>query len=122
VRAIHAAGVRRVLQKNRPRRDQPYGVMQLMQWNWLLDRGVLKFADERLSIDYSRYDAAVEALLAEVLALQRNGDRDAAEAFVQAWTGWRTELHERIAARMRETEKARYVLVTYDPIPEDAAQ
>ena len=45
LRSIYASGIRRVLQKNRPRRDQPYGTMQLIQWNWFLDRGLLRFAD-----------------------------------------------------------------------------
>src|SRR5262249_49774705 len=39
LRTIYAAGIRRVLQKSRPRRDQPYQTMQLMQWNWFMDRG-----------------------------------------------------------------------------------
>jgi hypothetical protein len=121
LRAVQAAGIRRVLQKNRPRRDQPYGTMQLIQWNWLLDQGVLHFDGDALGIDYTRYPAAVEALLSRVLALQRQGARDAAEAFVAEWTDWRADLHERIAARMRAAETARFVLVTYEPLPAEAA-
>jgi hypothetical protein len=37
----YASGIRRVLQNNKPRREQPYNMMQLMQWKWFLDRGVL---------------------------------------------------------------------------------
>ena len=116
LRAIYASGVRRVLQKNRPRREQPYGMMQLMQWNWFLERGVLRFADGRLTIDYARYPAAVEALTREVLAIQRAGDRARAEAFIDRWGAWDANLHEVVARNMRESERTRFNLVTYEAI------
>lgn len=116
LRAIYASGIRRVLQKNRPRREQPYGMMQLMQWNWFLDRGVLRFADGRLTIDYARYPAAVEALTREVLAIQRAGDRTRADAFIDRWGAWDANLHEVIARNMRESETTRFNLVTYEAI------
>ena len=116
LRAIYASGIRRVLQKNRPRREQPYGMMQLMQWNWFMDRGVLRFRDGRLSIDYARYPAAVEALLREVLAIQRAGDRARANAFIDRWSTWSPDLHEVIARNMRESERTRFTLVTYEAI------
>lgn len=116
LRAIYASGVRRVLQKNRPRREQPYQTMQLIQWNWFLDRGALRFEDGRLRIDYTRYPAAVESLLREVLALQRAGDRPRADAFIERWTQWRPDLHEIIATRMRESEQTRFTLVTYEAL------
>jgi hypothetical protein len=113
LRGIYASGIRRVLQKNRPRRDQPYGTMQLIQWNWFMDHGALRFEDGRLRIDYRRYPDAVTSLLGEVLAIQRAGDRNAANAFVDRWTNWRPDLHEVIASRMRESERTRFNLVTY---------
>ncbi len=116
LRAIYAGGIRRVLQKNRPRREQAYGMMQLMQWNWFLDRGVLRFADGRLTIDYARYPAAVEALTREVLAIQRAGDRARANAFIDRWSAWSPDLHEVIARNMRESERTRFNLVTYEAI------
>jgi hypothetical protein len=116
LRAIYASGVRRVLQKNRPRREQPYQTMQLIQWNWFLDRGALVFEDGRLRIDYARYPQAVESLLREVLAIQRAGDRDRANAFVERWTEWRPDLHEVIAQRMRDSERTRFNLVTFEAI------
>lgn len=116
LQAIYASGIRRVLQKTRPRRDQPYGTMQLMQWNWFLDRGVLRFENGRLRIDYARYPAAVDSLLREVLAIQRAGDRARANAFVERWTTWRDDVHGVIAQRMRESERTRFNLVTYEAI------
>jgi len=118
LRGIYASGIRRVLQKNQPRRDQPYQTMQLMQWNWFLDKGALSFENGRLRIHYDRYPAAVESLLREVLAIQRNGDRTAANAFVTRWTQWRPDLHEVIAQRMRQSERTRFSLVTYAALDE----
>ncbi|OQW61154.1 MAG: hypothetical protein A4S17_02030 [Proteobacteria bacterium HN_bin10] len=116
LRGIYASGIRRVLQKNRPRREQPYNTMQLMQWNWFLDRGALRFENGRLRIDYRRYPEAVTSLLREVLAIQRAGDRNAANAFVDRWAVWRPDLHEVIAQRMRESERTRFTLVTYEAL------
>ncbi len=116
LRSIYAAGIRRVLQKNRPRREQAYQTMQLMQWNWFMDRGALRFEDGRLRVDYRRYPEAVTSLLREVLAVQRAGDRARANAFVERWTEWRPELHEVIATRMRESERARFNIVTYEAL------
>lgn len=116
LRGIYASGVRRVLQKNRPRREQPYQTMQLIQWNWFMEHGALRFENGRLRIDYRRYPEAVTSLLREVLALQRNGDRAAANAFVERWTAWRPDLHEAIAQRMRESERTRFTIVTYEAL------
>lgn len=116
LRGIYASGIRRVLQKNRPRREQPYNTMQLIQWNWFMEHGALRFEDGRLRIDYRRYPEAVTSLLREVLAIQRAGDRTAANAFVERWTTWRPDLHEVIAQRMRESERTRFNLVTYEAL------
>ncbi len=116
LRGIYASGIRRVLQKSRPRRDQPYQTMQLIQWNWFMEHGALRFENGRLRIDYRRYPEAVTSLLREVLAVQRNGDRAAANAFVERWTHWEPALHEVIATRMRQSEQNRFTLVTYEAI------
>jgi hypothetical protein len=116
LQGIYASGIRRVLQKNRPRREQPYQTMQLIQWNWFMEHGALRFENGRLRIDYRRYPAAVTSLLREVLAIQRAGDNAAANAFVTRWTTWRPELHEVIAQRMRESERNRFTIVTYEAL------
>ena len=90
--------------------------MELIQWNWFLQHGVLRFQDGRLAIDYRKYSAAVDRLLREVLAIQRAGDRGRANAFVDQWTEWRPDLHEVIARNMRETERYRFSLVTYQAV------
>jgi hypothetical protein len=119
-RAVYASGILRVLQRNQPRRDQPYNTMQLMQWNWFLDRGVLAFdpATQRMRIDYAKYPAAVEALLAEVLAIQADGDRTKAEAFVTKWTNWDPALHEPVSQAIRAALPYRYSLYRYAALGE----
>ena len=120
VRSLYASGIYRTLQNNKPRRDQPYQTMQLMQFNWFVDKGVLRFdpATQRLSIDYARYPAAVETLLREVLAVQDAGDRARSDAFVQRWTRWDEAVHGRIAANMRAEQRYRYRLFTYAALGE----
>jgi hypothetical protein len=115
LRSHYASGIFRTLQNNRPRRDQPYQTMQLMQFNWFMDRGVLRLdrATGRLSIDYDRYHDAVEGLLREVLAIQDAGDPARSDAFVRRWSTWDDALHGRIAAAIRGQQRYRYRLFTY---------
>jgi hypothetical protein len=118
--AVYADGISRVLQRVKPRRDQPYNTMQLMTWNWLLAQGVLQFepATGQLRIDYGKYPAAVHGLLGRVLELQAAGDRDRAEAFVTEWTRWDPSLHEVVAAKIRASLQFRYPLYTYAALGE----
>lgn len=119
LRSVYASGIRRVLQSNQPRRDQPYQTMQLMQFNWFVDRGVLRWDPKRevLMIDYMRYPSAVRDLLARVLEIQSSGDKDAAARFMDEWTSW-GPMHERIAAKMRESTRYRYNLIRYGALGE----
>ena len=43
LRAVQAAGIRRVLLNVKPRADQPYQTMELAQFNYFLDKGLLVF-------------------------------------------------------------------------------
>ncbi len=93
-------------------------MMQLMQWNWFLDRGVLAFdpATARLSIDYDRYHEAVKDLLERVIALQQGGDPAALTAFIDRWGRWDEALHGKVAASIRAQQRFRYRLFTYAAI------
>ena len=113
LRAVYAAGILRVLQGGEPRRDQPYQTMQLMQWNWYLDRGLLTLEAGRLVIHYDRYHEVVESLLREVLDIQSVGDPARAEAFVDRWTTWSPDLHGAVAARIAAAPGGGYRLVRY---------
>ncbi len=120
LRDVQAAGILRVLNSNKPRRDQPYQTMQLAQFNYFLHRGLLGADGEaRLEIRYPRYAEVVKALLEQVIALQEGGDPAAADAFFTRWTEWGPQLHEKIAERLRASEgNARYRLVRYGALGE----
>ena len=115
LRSVYASGILRTLQNNRPRREQPYNMMQLMQWNWFLDRGVLTFdrATAKLSIDYGKYPDAIRDLLRQVLAIQSNGDPALAEAFIVRWGRWDDNLHGRVASAIRAQQRYRFRLFEY---------
>jgi len=115
LRAVYASGILRTLQKVTPRRDQPYQTMQLMQMNYFLANGLLRFdADAvRLHVDYARYHRVASELLREVLALQDAGDKAAADRFIERWTNWDDDLHGALGRAMRATEASRFRLVRY---------
>jgi hypothetical protein len=118
LRRLYAAGALRTLLKSRPRRDQAYGTMELMQFNWYQDHGALGWdASGRLLVHPEKFHAAVTSMLEQVLAIQQAGDREQARRFIERWTAW-TERHERLASRMRETETSRFRLVRYAALGE----
>lgn len=120
LRAVRASGIRRTLQNAKPREDQPYQRMQLVQFNWFLEHGLLSYdaGTGRLTVHYERYPDTVTSLLKEVLALQHAGDKAAAARFFERWTAWTPELHEPLAARIREAQGARFRLVRYSALGE----
>jgi hypothetical protein len=90
-------------------------MMQLMQWNWFLEKGVLSYdpATAKLSIDYDRYHNAARDLLKEVLAVQDRGDKAAAAAFIDRWGKWDDNLHGKIAANIRANQRYRFRIFEY---------
>jgi hypothetical protein len=115
LREVQASGIRRVILNNRPRPDQPYQRMQLAQFNYFLDKGLLSAEREsaRLTIHRDRYRDVVTSLLREVLAVQYSGDKAGAATFFERWGGWTPELHDRLAARVRAVQGPRFRLVRY---------
>ncbi len=120
LRSVYAGGVLRVLQSREPRRDQPYQTMQLMQWNWFMDQGLLTFNERegRLSIDYPRYNMVAESLLREVMDIMSEGDIDRSYAFVDEWTTWDESLHGVIASSVANAPGGGYRLVQYGALGE----
>ena len=115
-RSVQAASVLRVLQKNQPRtKEQPYQTMQLMQMNYFLEHGLLSFdpASTRLEIHYDRYNEVISQMLKDVLNIQQNGDSQLAGEFIEKYTGWTPELHARLAQRLRDSSRYRFVTVRY---------
>ena len=114
-RSVQAAGVLRVLQRNQPRLDQPYQTMQLMQMNYFLEHGLLSFdpSSARLSINYDRYEKVASQLLEEVLRIQSAGSSERAAEFIEKYTAWEIDLHERLAQRLRDSSRYRFRMVQY---------
>lgn len=120
LRSLYASGINRVLQNNKPRREQPYNTMQLMQWNFFLENGVLRF-DPRtrtLAINYDKYHDAVGKLLARVLEVQYQGDRAAATKFIDQYTNWDENLHGAVAKNIRDQQRYRFRLFKYAALGE----
>ena len=120
LRAVYASGIRRVLLKNRPKRSQTYQTMELMQMNYFLENGLLAFdpATGKLNVSYERYHDVVASMLEAVLALQFNGDKDAAGRFIDTYDGWNDSVHGVVSGAMRATEQYRYVMVRYGVLEE----
>ncbi|HUQ50428.1 MAG TPA: hypothetical protein VM056_06940 [Terriglobales bacterium] len=120
LRSVYAGGILRTLQNNRPRRDQPYQTMQLMQFNFFLKNGLLRFdpAGKRLHIDYAKYHQVVESLLKQVLEVQHNGDKQAAERFIAEYTTWSDDVHGAVASQIRGTQQYRFRLYKYAALGE----
>ena len=115
VRALYADGIRRTLQDVQPRPDQPYQNMQLMQFNFFLEAGLVE-ADPvsgLLAVDYDKFHEVVTDMLARVLQIQYSGDYDDATAFVSRWNGWNDGLHGGLAERIRGSGGFRRTMVRY---------
>lgn len=120
LRAVYASGVLRVLLNVKPRRDQPYQTMQLMQWNYFLEKGLLTFDRETklLRINYGKYREVVRDLLEQVLRVQYEGDKAAADRFIEEYAKWDESLHGVIAANIRSRQRYRFRLFKYAALGE----
>lgn len=120
LRAVYASGVLRVLQNNPPRRDQPYQTMELMQWNYFLENGVLSFdrGTKLLRVDYDKFHDVAGRLLARVLEVQHQGDKAAADRFVEQYAKWDEGLHGAVAAAVRGRQRYRFRIFRYAALGE----
>lgn len=120
LRSVYAGGILRVLQNNRPRRDQPYQTMQLMQWNFYLENGLLSFdpATKTMKVDYEKYHDVVGKMLERTLAVQYEGDKAASDRFIDEYTKWDENLHGVIAANIRAQQRYRFRVFKYAALGE----
>ena len=120
LRAVYASGIRRVLQTAKPTRSQPYQTMQVMQWNFFMENGLLEFDRQtnRLKINYDTYHETVGKLLKKVLDVQYQGDKTAANSFIEQYSNWDETLHGAIAKRIRDGQKYRFRLFKYAALGE----
>jgi hypothetical protein len=115
LRSVYAGGILRVLQNNRPRRDQPYNTMQLMQWNFYLENGLLSFdpATKLMRVNYEKYHDVVGKMLEKTLAVQYQGDKAASDQYIDQYTKWDDNLHGVIAANIRAQQRYRFRVFKY---------
>ncbi len=120
LRSVYAGGILRVLQNNRPRRDQPYNTMQLMQWNFFLENGLLSFdpATKLMRVHYEKYHEVVGKMLEKTLAVQYAGDKAASDQYIDQYTKWDDNLHGVIAANIRAQQRYRFRLFKYAALGE----
>jgi hypothetical protein len=115
LRAQYADGVRRTLQTEQPRPDQPYKNMQLMQFNFFMELGLLELdgASAQLVINYDRYHEVVTEILEQVLQIQYSGDYEMAGQFISRWNYWDEKLHGELASKMLDSGVYRRTIVRY---------
>jgi hypothetical protein len=118
LRSVYAGGILRVLQNNKPRRDQPYNTMQLMQWNFFLENGLLTFENGKLRIHYDKYHDVVGKLLQKVLEVQYQGDKAGADRFIDQYAVWKDDLHGVIAKNIRDAQRYRFRIFKYAALGE----
>lgn len=118
LRSVYAGGILRVLQNNKPRRDQPYNTMQLMQWNFFMEQGLLTFENAGLRIHYDKYHDVVGKLLKRVLDVQYQGDKAASDRFIDDYTKWDDNLHGVIAKNIRDRQRYRFRVFRYAALNE----
>lgn len=120
LRSVYAGGILRVLQNNRPRRDQPYNTMQLMQWNFYLENGLLTFdpSTKTLQVHYDKYHDVVGKMLEKTLAVQYEGDKAASDQYIDQYTKWDDKIHGVIAANIRAQQRYRFRLFKYAALGE----
>src|SRR5206468_4231742 len=117
---VYASGIHRTLLPVKPRREQAYETMELMQFNWFHDKGVFEIepVNNNVVIHYDRFPAAISEMLETVLKIQYEGDRAAADAFIDRWTSWNDQVHETIAKTIRENRGYQYALFKYGVLGE----
>jgi hypothetical protein len=115
LRGVYGSGIMRVLNEVKPRRDQAYQTMQLMQFNYFLQNGLIAFdkAAGAIGIDYGKFHQVVAAMLREVLELQYRGDKAASDAFIERYALWNDDLHGVLGKKLLAAQKYRRWLVDY---------
>ncbi|MGI9219810.1 MAG: NUDIX hydrolase [Woeseiaceae bacterium] len=118
LRSHYADGIRRTLQQVQPRPEQPYQNMQLIQFNFFMEKGLLELnpSSAQLVINYDRYHDVVTEMLEQVMHVQYSGDYELAAQFVNRWNYWDEKLHGELARMIRESGIFRRTIVRYQAL------
>jgi hypothetical protein len=71
---------------------------ELMEFNFLVERGAIRFANGRYTIDYAKMPGALAALAKELLEIEATGDRARAEAWFAKYGTMSQELKSALTA------------------------
>jgi len=91
-----------------------------MQWNFFLENGLLTFdkSTKTLRIHYDKYHDVIGKMLAKTLSLQYEGDKAAADKFIEQYTTWDDNLHGAVAANIRAQQRYRFRIFKYAALGE----
>lgn len=94
--------------------------MQLMQWNFYLENGLLSFdaSTKMLRVHYDKYHEVVGKMLEKTLAVQYEGDKAASDKFIDQYTKWDENLQGAIAASIRAQQRYRFRVFKYAALGE----
>jgi len=92
--------------------------MQLMQWNFYLENGLLSFKDGKLQVHYDKYHRVIGKMLARTLEVQYAGDKASADRFIEQYSNWDDNLHGVVARNIREQQRYRFRLFRYGALGE----
>ena len=71
-----------------------------------------------MKVNYEKYQDVVGKMLERTLAVQYEGDKAAADRFIDQYAKWDENLHGVIAANIRAQQKYRYRLFKYAALGE----
>lgn len=75
--------------KAEPNMSLPHRIADLMQFNYLLQKGAISFDDNgRLVMDFDRFAAAMREMLAETIEVQLSKSPEKAKAFIDKYAIW----------------------------------
>ena len=85
-----------------------------------MENNLLEFDQrtQRLKINYDKYHDVVGKLLAKVLDVQYQGDKTAADRFIDQYAKWDENLHGAIAKNIRDQQRYRFRLFKYAALGE----
>jgi hypothetical protein len=92
--ASYVAGLFRTLRFGS---GEAHGRAELMEFNYLLENGALRFADGRYIIDFARMSETIARLARELLEIEATGDRGRAEAWFARYERMPGELAQALA-------------------------
>ena len=76
--------------------QKPHRVADLMQFNYLLEKGAIAFNDGKMSVDFDKVADAMYGLLSETVAAQLSKDPNEAKKLIDKYAVW-GEINQKIA-------------------------